>query len=222
MALYRPRRIVEIAQTDTGLAMTVQDDDGGTMSSDSASAASAAEVWTGILFFLACLAATEVIQTGATFEPPDGIAAFALFYVMALGIERLLEFLDRPLEAVLSGLGGRSTKPEAEQDRDSAIAGAAAGEEVNPAQKQKEVNDATKGRTAALAGIAAGLGVLAADALNADFLGAIGVRSVNSWLALVATGLVVAGGSKQLHDLITNVSKASTAKSTPAETEPAS
>jgi hypothetical protein len=44
------------------------------------------------------------------------------------------------------------------------------------------------------------------------------VTQVTTWIALAVTGLVVTGGTKQLHDLLTNMSKASDQKSTPQQT----
>ena len=101
----------------------------------------------------------------------------------------------------------------------TAVSDAASTAAEDAAEAQAAVDQATKGRTAALAGVAAGLGVLFADVLNADFLTAVGVNGLDSgWLRLGATGLVVAGGTKQLHDLIGYVSKAKEQKDTPPQT----
>lgn len=173
------------------------------------------------------LLALFVIETGVTFQPTDGITAFALFYVLALGVERLLEFVGSPIEWLLTLFGRKKTKPDLKKELDRKVRNAlnapTSMDEANAAaQAQADVDAATKGRTAGIAGFAAGLGVIAADYFNADFLLAIGVREVEPAIALVVTGLIIAGGSKQLHDLITNISKKSEAQSTPAETSKSS
>lgn len=197
------------------------------------------EVFIGLASFAICLGLALTVpvfkESDVEFSARDGISALALFYVMALAIERLLEFIGAPIEWLLaltrktpanSKVTDR-TKPALKGRRDRAIALAhgldVPGEQpTNPAddaaKSQTDVESATKGRSAALAGLAGGLGVLAAAYLNADFLGAVGVTESERAVRLIVTGLVVAGGSKQLHDLITNVSKAKDKKETPPET----
>ncbi|HEX6300427.1 MAG TPA: hypothetical protein VF148_08185 [Acidimicrobiia bacterium] len=195
------------------------------------------EVGIGFIVFVGFLILTvEGLSTSeVTFTPADGITALALFYVIAFAIERFLEFGGSPIELVLSlgrevdDLDGSKAKAALKVRRDTKVATAIS--DPNPAnaasaaKSQADVDKATKGRSAALAGIAGGLGVLAAHYLNADFLGALGVTGfegrVGDYARLGITGLVVAGGSKQLHDLISNVSKSAEDKSTPEETSTA-
>jgi hypothetical protein len=196
--------------------------------SSDAPKASLWEIFLGLVAFgIGLLLALFVIETGVTFQPTDGITAFALFYVLALGIERLLEFVGSPIEWLLTLFGRNKTKPKLKKELDEKVRNAlnapkSTDEANRAAQAQADVDAATKGRTAGIAGFAAGLGVIAADYFNADFLSAIGIREVEPAIALVVTGLVIAGGSKQLHDLITNISKKSEAQSTPAETSKSS
>lgn len=183
----------------------------------------AAEAWTGVIAFVASVvvAAYALPDSTATFTPPDGVAAFAVFYVIAFAVERLVEFLDAPIEWVLKKVGSRDSKSELERERDAAVADALTGESdgADAANAQKEVDGAAKSRSAAIAGVAAGLGAIAAHLFNADFLSAVGVTgNFAEWLPLSITGLVVAGGSKQLHDLMSNVSKSAQSKKTPEET----
>lgn len=245
MAVYRrPARVAVgtllsgMTQQDLKSIVFVEDEAGGTdrappavsetqapdvvKASDRKETPSLREVLVGIGSLFIGVIGGLLIHSDVTFNPADGIGAFAVFYVIALAIERLLEFFDAPVEGALTWRGGRQTKSTLKKERDEAIAAAAnhpnAPNAPNPADAQAKVNKATKGRSVAIAGLSGGLGIIAAAYLNADFLGAIGVKGEPRWLTLAITGLVVAGGSKQLHDLITNVSKASDAKSTPEET----
>lgn len=117
-------------------------------------------------------------------------------------------------------------KPELKGKRDVAVVvGVTEPNEPNAtaaAQAQANVDQATADRAAIALGGTAGVGMLMCGYLHANFLSALGVTAPTQWvhqaLALAITGLAVGGGSKQLHDLITNASKATEQKSTPAET----
>jgi hypothetical protein len=57
------------------------------------------------------------------FEPPEGIGAFAVFFVIAAAIERFLEFVGPALEWALAKLRpNKKTKPEPEATRDLNVA----------------------------------------------------------------------------------------------------
>jgi hypothetical protein len=57
------------------------------------------------------------------FEPPEGIGAFAVFFVIAAAIERFLEFVGPALEWALAKLRPtKKTKPELEATRDLYVA----------------------------------------------------------------------------------------------------
>jgi len=63
-------------------------------------------------------------------------------------------------------------------------------------------------RTVIVAGFALVLGVALSLALGLRFISAIGVGSPARWLDVFVTGLVIAGGTKPLHDLIGTIEKA--------------
>lgn len=56
--------------------------------------------------------------------------------------------------------------------------------------------------------------------LKLSFLATIGVLTGPAWVHIAITGLVVGGGTKPLHDLITNIEKAKEAKEDQAKTNP--
>ncbi len=62
-------------------------------------------------------------------------------------------------------------------------------------------------------GLAALLGMAASGYLGTFFLHMIGATSAGIGLGILITGLAVAGGTKALHDLISNVQKAKERKS---------
>lgn len=101
--------------------------------------------------------------------------------------------------------------------------------EEEAAEAQAAVDQARANRAALVFGFTAALGMALCGYLEADFLTAIGVTFPDAegagapslgdqWVAIVVTGLIVGGGSKALHDLISNISKASSSKEVPVET----
>ena len=190
--------------------------------------------WGAISFvaFVAALFASLVwFQDGdpdsPVFVPPEGLAVFALFYVVAQAAERLVALV---LGAIrwLPGLD----KPSVLATRDHAVAVADVGarepgESLTLAQQaaaaQAKVDQVRNNRAAVAFGLTAAIAMLVCGYVDADFLSAVGVE-FGAWstpdklLAMVVTGLVVGGGSKQLNDLIGTISKKNAEKSTPVQT----
>ena len=103
MAIYRrsaPLVSVNIAGNIESLASA------STAPGNSAAAATEPSGWetvAGVAFFIGALAVAVIfLDTNVTFTPPEGIGAFALFFVIAAAIERLLEFAGSPIEWLLS------------------------------------------------------------------------------------------------------------------------
>jgi hypothetical protein len=90
------------------------------------------------------------------------------------------------------------------------------------ATAQATLDKVTANRSTVSFGLAAGIGMALCGYLHANFLSAVGVTAPSTLgataIAIVVTGVAVGGGSKQLHDLITNMSKTADAKGSPAET----
>ncbi len=191
-------------------------------------------VWGAISFlaFVATLFASLLwFQDGdpdsPVFVPPEGLAVFALFYVVAQAAERLVALV---LGAIrwLPGLD----KPAVLATRDHAVAvadvGAREPDSLSLAQQaaaaQAKVDQVRNNRAAVAFGLTAAIAMLVCGYVDADFLSAVGVDFGDSWstpdklLAMAVTGLVVGGGSKQLNDLIGTISKKNAEKSTPAQT----
>lgn len=143
------------------------------------------------------------LSDGVTFTPPEGIGIFALFYVVAQVIERIQE----PLAPFVQADG--KDEAQAKKDRDDAAAQAfmAPSEDTarTAANTQAVVDQRRANTRVLLFGTGAFLGMLGCGYLHALFLQTVGVAGIRPWVDLLITGLVVGGGTKLLHDLISNL-----------------
>lgn len=153
-----------------------------------------------------------------TYVPPlqvnDGASAFALFYVAAQAIERAIEPFTNvvlntaPAKSHLAAAVAAALTTSSETDGQTA------------AQKQDELDQLRGERSLLWWAVATIAGMWVSAALGLYFVGAI-VKSSTAGLIpvdILITGLVVGGGSKPLHDLISNVQKSANQKADPAET----
>lgn len=170
---------------------------------------------------------------GPTYTPAVGVGAFSLFYVAAQSAERLTELILGVVDSwtKVPGLGKKSAvkaRDEALVDAASASDEAKDEKETKAAEKQAEVDKVTTERTLVTFGLTALFGMALCAYADADFLTMLGMkfdlpgdtatRLLQETVQMAVTGLVVGGGSKALHDLISNLAKSSDAKSTPSET----
>ena len=144
-----------------------------------------------------------------------GASAFALFYLAAQTVERLLEPLTNWILP--------KKKEEKDADEAKAMAANAVDEEAttaadDAAKKAALLQRKTRERAILFWGITSVAGILMSLWLGVYFLAALlapteagSDPAVPRWADAVLTGVVIGGGSKGLHDLITRVQK-------PAET----
>jgi hypothetical protein len=132
--------------------------------------------------------------------PGPDISIFAILYILAQGIERVLE----PLTPAFGGAEGKS-KDEAANERDAALAADAPNLEL-AAQMQALVNRIRRNRAIIVWGAASLLAMLACGAFGIRLLAIAGFDVPIFW-DLAITGLAVGSGSKPLHDLISNIQK---------------
>jgi hypothetical protein len=148
-----------------------------------------------------------------------GVSAFALFYALAQALERGFEILQLlwPTLGRTSDKGKPVSKTAALRKRDTAVAGAingahkATADEAARAQELLErirMNRALLAWTLTSAVAMAASGYLGLRLLAATADGAERVRLFD----VVITGLVVGGGTKPLHDLISNLQASKTKK----------
>lgn len=149
----------------------------------------------------------------ASVEVAEGLGLFALFYIYAQTIERLLEPLSKFVlptakEALLLDQLVRDAK-----NHPDSVPKANAAAEAQAALNRKRAN-----RTSVFWAIATGLGFLAAAGMKAYFLKAVGVQDPQPWQEILVTGAVIGAGTKPLHDLITRIEKKKEQTTDPAET----
>ena len=141
---------------------------------------------------------------GSATAPPraavDGLGIFAVFFVAALAVERLIEplSLSDPKKIKLE---------ETAQEKKTKVAIATAAE-TNAAQAITDEQNAkaeaeawTTYRAVILWGVASIVGALAAALLNLHLLKAAGIQTPSLYLEILATGLIIGAGTKPLHEL---------------------
>jgi hypothetical protein len=163
--------------------------------------------------FVAGNALSLILKPGA-FTPLDGFSALALFYIAAQAIERAIEPFTGLVKVAPEAGQPAASKTEAESHRAVSLAAAyaAAPEEtqgfVNTAARWQRVIDEIRANTTLYAwGFATALGALASGMLGLYLMKAVGAGAVPNWLDIIATGLIVGGGSKALHDVIKSIEK---------------
>jgi hypothetical protein len=163
------------------------------------------------------------------YSPPDGVSIFALFYIAAQAIERLLEplssFYGRTKASAEAGAAlpaaatanARYTKSEAVKERDKALAFNDATTAAADAAWWQEMVDQIRRNTTTLWAVASMLGMIAAGWLGLLLLHAVKAPNAPRWLDIILTGIVIGGGTKPLHDLIGNIQNAKEKKENPKE-----
>jgi hypothetical protein len=137
----------------------------------------------------------------------EGVAAFALFYVAAQAIERVIE----PIASM------DPVKKRRQNARDQALAAAASGGSAEAAAVAQGALDQWRANRAVLLwAIATILGMFASAKLGLYMVSALVEVDPNVHLDILVTGLAIGGGTKPLHDLVTKLqATANTATDTP-------
>jgi hypothetical protein len=188
-----------------------------------------------------------------------GVGSFALIYIMAQAIERILVPFSWVGGGFLGGCGtapGFPSKNGLKKERQSALLKAAQAltpsqeneekltpsqeneekltpsqeneEKLTPSQENEEKNPAkrsaetkhsldqyTANLTGSSFGVAAALAMVVSGYTGTFLLRTVGLTTAG-WLDVLVTGLVIAGGTKPLHDLISNISSSSQNKDSTA------
>jgi hypothetical protein len=175
-----------------------------------------------------------VVATGSA-VPVDGLTIFAVFFVAALAIERLLEpFSDAILPTATRAVeAGTALRKAGEQTAafvrsraqrrqadtgDESSDGEADPKQVtaaieNAAAKAEKLSVRQLARTTAFWMIATCAGMVVAASMNLYFLSTVGIAATKPWWAeILATGLIIGGGTKPLHDLVKLISKSAEAQ----------
>ncbi|HEV7721846.1 MAG TPA: hypothetical protein VGO60_11200 [Iamia sp.] len=150
----------------------------------------------GIVYFVWRLAIDHIAYDkdalrAAVKDPVEGLTIFAVFFVAAAGIERLLE----PLAALVTAFGGsREAKVEAAED---AVKKQVAAFWALVSSLMKVLFWA----------FATSIGIVASASLELYLLRQVGIASPPRELDVLATGLIIGAGTKPLHDLTKLIEK---------------
>jgi hypothetical protein len=162
--------------------------------------------------FASGLALQQHFHPGMTKLPviPAGFGVFGLLYVLAQAIERVLQPVSWFGGGFLGGLEGGKTKIDLAKSHQSAVVQAlkqpASDEDAQrAADSQHEIDQYKANLTATSFGVAALLAMLVSGYTGLFLLSAVGLH-IAGWLDLLVTGLAIAGGTKPLHDAISNLS----------------
>lgn len=156
---------------------------------------------------LACvgwIVGTNLVSQDPTFKAAAGISVFALVYVLAQGVERVVELVL----SVIDSMASKAGKEVATTTKAKALKAVAAAPPATAASADKEKALSAESDTHALAfGLALGIAFIACGYFEVGLLGMIGVTGMESWVDRLTSGLIIAGGSKPLHDLISKIEK---------------
>lgn len=170
------------------------------------------------------------LTSKATYAPAAGIAAFAVLYVIAQAVERLVEWitdflklfpessgakkveLTRVLRAANSTLNGNPTladfgdRPANDEiSLQTAVTTAVEGMADDKKTKEKEVDTARTDIRFLAHGLAILLAAIAVTWMNYGILASLGATNFSDNLNRLVTALAAAGGSTALHELISRV-----------------
>jgi hypothetical protein len=161
------------------------------------------------------------------FTVPAGVGVFAVFYAVTQGLERLLEPISALVYKTNNAVTDRnrtlaqalSTSPTG--NRQTAIQEAAAA--------QATLDQRRADRAVIFWAVATVLAMAVSAALGLYLLHAVGLpegswrggpfsaQGLRRWVDLLVTGLAVGGGTKPLHDLISNLQASKEAKKDPPQ-----
>jgi hypothetical protein len=144
----------------------------------------------------------------------DGMTIFAVFFVGATAIERLLEpFSSALLPQEQTKKDAAEKKKDAQKATETVADALTSAPEAKPDTKdaKEKLDEAAKAdqlvadrnwyRQVLFWGIASIVSVVASASLKLYFLGTVGIAHATRWEEILATGLILGAGTKPLHDL---------------------
>jgi hypothetical protein len=153
-------------------------------------------------------------EPGTGNKAVDGMTIFAVFFVGATAIERLLEpFSSALLPQEQTKKAAADKKKEAQKATETVADALASAPDASPdmeevkqkldkaAAADQVVADRDWYRKVLFWGIASVVSVAASASLKLYFLGTVGIARASRWEEILATGLILGAGTKPLHDL---------------------
>ena len=156
-------------------------------------------------------------QGAAPATPVQGLTIFAVFFVAASAIERLLEPLSKMLPSTTDKKAEAESKvADAGQTLVAQAQGApAAASATTLAEAAQTVDDSNYldfWKSLLLWTVATIIAMIASAFLRLYFLRTVGISNGPRAVEILATGLIIGSGTKPLHDLITLISQANSSK----------
>lgn len=139
--------------------------------------------------------------------PVEGLTIFAVFFVGAQAIERLLE----PFSLLLTDKKGEAAK--AASDATKAAKDETKDEDAvrvlvrTAAEKKAAVTDESIIKTVVFWSIATCVAAFAAAGFHLYFLSTIGIQTPTLWIEILGSALILGAGTKPLHDLVKYIEK---------------
>ena len=158
--------------------------------------------------------------TSVSFTPPAGVGIFALFYIMAQVVERLQEpfapFVRGAKTADTGETGERGTlnQLQAKANLERKLADSAASD-LDVANAKRTLDQVRANMNVLLFGGAALIAMIGMGYMKALLLLTVGMHGLVPWFDVLVTGLAIGGGTKALHDLLSNVKEAKEQKQDP-------
>jgi hypothetical protein len=182
-----------------------------------------------VVVICACGAIALSMKNDITLEVSEGFASFAVIYIVAQAIERLIQpftgFLVKAKEKteVRNDLATSANTLRALQIRNMAPTGEASAEEAKEAvSKERELEQIQADRAMMFWAAATGLALLVCGALELGLIESVAdVSGAGDWfrcMDVVITGIAVGSGTKPLHDLISFIQNKKQASKPAADT----
>jgi hypothetical protein len=143
-------------------------------------------------------------------RPVDGLTIFAVFFVAAQAIERLLEpfasWIDPKMNDEVEQAKAEAENAFADYLARSRDIGAVTSKMNEAARKKVRALKSRANRKIVFWAVATAIATFAAAGLKLYFLQAVGIARTPRALDIIATGLIIGAGTKPLHDLVTMIS----------------
>lgn len=151
-----------------------------------------------------------ILFSSTVTNPVGSLTIFAVFFVVAAAIERLME----PFAGLLPDKADKNKK--AEDDKSAAESARAEAETAGSDEKKKKKEEEARkkdadaqgstdfvfGETIGFWALATILGFVASAMLKLYLPYAVGITTGGRAIQVLATGLIIGGGTKPLHDLV--------------------
>ena len=184
----------------------------------------------------------QVRPAAPTFMPPDGVSAFAIFFLAATVVDRIIEPFSSGLvratpkqaagddassaesaEGAAAALG--KPKADALTRKNVLLAGIVAGTSTDPeadaeqaAAEQATADQAVVNGTFIVWAVATLIAVPIVSYFSLSLPTALGVQQANPNVDQLITALVVGAGTKPLHDFLASIEKSSQSQDSDSET----